>query len=246
MLLSRPTGTAVMNKDREVAMDSGGPPTPSRIKALALVVLITLALFAIHYTSLGDLFTAEHLQSVLDRAGFWAPLAFIFFYAAGVCLFIPATVLTGIGAALFGPYFGFVYVWIGAMTGAVAAFWIGRTLGGDFAATLIGGKLAKYNTKIEQNGFAAVLYLRLIYFPFTVMNFGMGLTRVRFRDYFWGTAFGILAGTFIFTFFIGTIRDAWASGDWERLFSARFFLSLGLFLLSLYLPKAVGKISRDP
>src|SRR3972149_4406711 len=45
------------------------------------------------------------------------------------------------------------------------------------------------------NGFATVLYLRLVYFPFTPMNFGMGLTKVRFWDYFSGTALDIVVGT---------------------------------------------------
>ncbi|MCK7474164.1 MAG: 6-phosphogluconolactonase [Rhodopseudomonas palustris] len=47
------------------------------------------------------------------------------------------------------------------------------------------------------------------------MNFGMGLTRVRFGDYMLGTGLGILVGTFIFTFFIGTLKDVWASGTGE-------------------------------
>ncbi len=40
------------------------------------------------------------------------------------------------------------------------------------------------------------------------MNFGMGLTRVRFKDYLWGAGLGILVGTFIFTFFVGTVKEA--------------------------------------
>ncbi len=217
----------------------------SRIKALALIAFVALALCSIRFTALGHYFTPGFLQAFLDRAGFWAPAAFVLFYAAGVCLFIPATVLTGIGAAIFGPYLGFFYVWTGAMAGAAAAFWIGRTLGRDFVANLIGERLRKYDDAIERNGFATVLYLRLVYFPFTIMNFGMGLTRVRFGDYFWGTALGILTGTFIFTFFIGTLRDVWISGDWGRLASPRVFLSLGLFLLSLLLPKFVKKIKGE-
>ena len=58
------------------------------------------------------------------------------------------------------------------------------------------------------------------------MNFGMGLTRVRFRDYFSGTALGIIVGTFIFTFFVGTVRDVWASGEWRELLSWKVFFSL--------------------
>jgi uncharacterized membrane protein YdjX (TVP38/TMEM64 family) len=93
------------------------------------------------------------------------PLVFIVMYAAGICLFLPGTLLTGLGAALFGSYLGTVVNWIGAMIGASAAFLIGRTLGREYAASLIGDKLQKYDDAIERNGFATVLYLRLVYFP---------------------------------------------------------------------------------
>ena len=97
----------------------------------------------------------------------------------------------------------------------------------------------------ERNGFATVLYLRLIYFPFTPMNFGMGLTSVRFWDYFAGTGLGIIVGTFIFTFFIGTIKDVWVSGDWGQLISFKVFFSVALFIFSFFLPKIIKKIKGE-
>ncbi|MCK7483686.1 MAG: TVP38/TMEM64 family protein [Candidatus Moduliflexus flocculans] len=166
-------------------------------------------------------------------------------YVVGVCLFVPGAVLTGLGAVIFGPYWGFVYVWIGAMIGASAAFFIGRTLGREFAASLVGDRLRKYDDAIERNGFATVLYLRLIYFPFTPMNFGMGLTKVHFRDYLFGTGLGILVGTFIFTFFIGTLKDVWVSGNWAELLSFKVFFSVALFVFSFFIPKFVNKARQS-
>ena len=84
--------------------------------------------------------------------------------------------------------------------------------------------------------------MRLVYFPFTAMNFGMGLTRVRFRDFLWGTGLGILAGTFIFTFFIGTVKEVWATGQWANLLSGKVFFSLGLFVFSLFIPKIINTL----
>jgi uncharacterized membrane protein YdjX (TVP38/TMEM64 family) len=89
-------------------------------------------------------------------------------------LFLPGTLLTGLGAAIFGAYWGLVYVWIATMLGASGAFLIGRTLAREFASSLIGDKLKKYDDAIERSGFATALYLRVVYFPFTPMNFGMG------------------------------------------------------------------------
>jgi uncharacterized membrane protein YdjX (TVP38/TMEM64 family) len=215
------------------------------IKASTLAAFVMAAVYIIHFTPVKEFLTKEALSRFLEAAGLWAPLAFVVVYTVGVCLFVPGTILTALGAAIFGAYWGFLYVWIGAMAGATAAFWIGRTLGREFAATLIGDRLKKYDDAIERNGFATVLYLRLVYFPFTAMNFGMGLTRVRFWDFFLGTAFGIIIGTFIFTFFIGTLKEVWASGHWEQLFSFRVFFSIGLFVFSLFIPKIIKKFKEE-
>jgi uncharacterized membrane protein YdjX (TVP38/TMEM64 family) len=215
------------------------------IKALIFVAFIVGAILLVRYTPVRSYLTPKALGSFLEAVGFWAPLVFMLFYALGVCLFLPGTLLTGLGAAVFGPYWAFVYVWFGAMAGASAAFIIGRTLGREFAASLIGDKLKKYDDAVERNGFATVLYLRLVYFPFTPMNFGMGLTKVRFWDYFAGTGLGIIVGTFIFTFFIGTLKNVWVSGNWGELLSAKVFFSVALLIFSFFIPKIVKKIGGE-
>ena len=215
------------------------------IKAVVFVLFIGAAIFIIRFTSLRQFFNQEVLSHFLEETGFWAPFIFVLIYTAGICLFVPGTLLTALGAAFFGPYRGFLYVWIGAMAGASAAFWIGRTLARDFAASLIGDRLRRYDDAIERNGFATVLYLRLIYFPFTAMDFGMGLTKVRFWDYFFGTGLGIAVGTFIFTFFVGTLKEVWASGNWGNLLSFKVFFSIGLFVFSLFIPKIINRFKKE-
>jgi uncharacterized membrane protein YdjX (TVP38/TMEM64 family) len=226
----------------------GEEPVKSRkkglAKALILLVFIIAAVCLIRFTPVKGYLTAKALGSFLDKVGIWAPIVYMFVYAIGVCLFVPGTILTGLGGAIFGAYWGFVYVWIGAMLGASVAFWIGRTLGRDFAASMIGNKLKKYDDAIERNGFAAVLYLRLVYFPFTPLNFGMGLTKVRFWDYFFGTGLGITVGTFILIFFFATLKEVWVSGHWSELISFRVFFSVGLFIFSLFIPKIVKLIFK--
>jgi uncharacterized membrane protein YdjX (TVP38/TMEM64 family) len=220
-------------------------PSNAVFKAIIFAAFVIAAIFSIRFTPVKNYLTAEALGGFLETAGLWAPVVYMGIYAVGVCLFLPGTLLTGLGAAIFGAYWGFLYVWIGAMIGASAAFFIGRTLGREFAASLIGDKLKKYDDAIERNGFATVLYLRLVYFPFTLMNFGMGLTKVRFLDYFMGTGLGIIVGTFIFTFFIGTLKNVWASGNWGELISFKVFFSIGLFIFSFFIPKLIKKIKGE-
>ena len=112
--------------------------TPGRnkamIKAFMFVAFVIMAIYIFKFTPVNGYLTAEALGNFLDTVGLWAPLAFVFVYAAGVCLFVPGTLLTAIGAAIFGAYWGFLYVWLGAMVGASAAVWIWRALGREFAA----------------------------------------------------------------------------------------------------------------
>lgn len=215
------------------------------VKMVFLLFFIGLAVYLVRFSPARQYLTADQLELLLETAGIWAPLMFIIIYVAGICLFLPGTLLTALGAAIFGPYWGFLYVWTGAMIGAGLAFLIGRYLGRDFAASLIGDRLKRFDDAIERNGFATVLYLRLMYFPFTPMNFGMGLTKVRFWDYIAGTALGILVGTFIFTFFVGTLRDVWATGRWEELLSWKVFLSVILFVSSFFIPKLLKMFRKE-
>jgi uncharacterized membrane protein YdjX (TVP38/TMEM64 family) len=214
------------------------------VKAIFLFIFIVVAVVFVRYSPVQNYLTPEGLGRFLDTAGIWAPIIFIFVYASGICLFVPGTLLTGLGAAIFGAYWGFLYVWFGAMIGASLSFWIGRGLGREFAASLIGTRLKKYDDAIASNGFATVLYLRLVYFPFTPMNFGMGLTKVHFSDYLFGTGLGIVVGTFIFTFFIGTLKEVWASGNWAQLISFKVFFSIALFVFSFFIPKIIKKIKN--
>src|SRR5208283_3343636 len=144
----------VPKAERLSFMESHEKQMGAVIKAAVLVLFVITAVVIVRFTPVKGFLTAERLGRFLENAGFLAPLAFIIVYAAGVCLFVPGTFLTALGAAIFGPYFGFLYVWVAAMLGSSLAFFIGRYLGRDFAASLIGDRLRKYDEAIERNGFA--------------------------------------------------------------------------------------------
>ncbi|MEE8423805.1 MAG: TVP38/TMEM64 family protein [Thermodesulfobacteriota bacterium] len=215
------------------------------IKAIIFLVFIIIAVAVFRFSPVREVFSITVLQDFIASSGIWGPIVFIGIYALGVCLFIPGTILTATGAVLFGTLYGFIYNEIGAMIGASISFFIGRYLGRDFVASLIGDRLKKYDDKVEKHGFTTVLYLRLVFFPFVPMNFGMGLTKVRFTDFFWGTLCGIIAGGFILTFFFATLSEIMISGDWRQLLSVKVYFSVALFIASFFIPKIVKKIKGD-
>jgi uncharacterized membrane protein YdjX (TVP38/TMEM64 family) len=202
------------------------------VKAFILLILAGIAVGLVECTSIKTFFTPQRLQRIISEAGLMGPALLVIFCAAGTCIFIPGTVLIAIGAAIYGPYWGFACVWPGALAGAAIAFLIARGLGREFVSSTIGDSFKRYDDLIERKGFNAVLFLRLMCLPFAPISYGLGLTKVRFGDYLIGTALGGAVTIFVITFFIGTLREIWISGDWSRLFSARIALSLGFLIVS--------------
>jgi len=60
-----------------------------------------------------------------------------------------------------------------------------------------------------------------------------------------GTGLGIMAGTFIFTFFTGTLKEVWASGNWGELLSFKAFFPVGFFIFSFSIPAIIKKIRKE-
>ncbi len=189
----------------------------------------------------------HQLQRIIGEAGLMGPALLVVLCAIGTCFFVPITVFVVAGAAIFGPYPGLACVIPGALAGAAISYLAARRLGREFVHSLIGHRLSKYDDRIELNGFKAVLLLRLMFLPFAPLNYLAGLTKVRFRDFFFATAIGEALTIFATIFFIGEIRDIWISGDRGRLFSARIALSLGsLIALGLIAKLAQSKYAGKP
>ena len=60
-----------------------------------------------------------------------------------------------------------------------------------------------------------------------------------------GTGLGIIVGVFIFTYFVGAVREVWRSGDWGGLLSGKVIFSVGLFVFSFFIPKIIQKIKGE-
>ena len=215
--IRRPTGKAII-----------------KFSIFILYIILAMNVNVANLTLVKNCLTKEWLESV----GFLAPLVYIVIYGVWISLLKPGAPLTALGASTFGVYWGFLYVWMGAMAGATASFWIGRTLARDFVASLIN---KKFDDAIERNGFAIVLYLRLLFFPFNILNFGTGLTKIHFWNYFLATGIGIIAGTLLFTYSIGALKEVWITGNWGELISFKVFFSLGLYIFLFFLPKIINK-----
>lgn len=158
----------------------------------ALVLAFVLVSVGLHLSGWSG---PERLQALVESAG-WAGVAvFVVGYAVLVLAPTPASVLTILGGALFGLWWGTLLAWAGALLGALGGFLLGRRLGRPAVDRLLRGRLQQADQVLTRHGLVAVLAVRLLpLFPFTPLNYAAGLLGVRARDYVLGTAVGIVPG----------------------------------------------------
>ena len=111
------------------------------------------------------------LESWVNEAGATGPLLFMLIYAIATVLFLPGSLLTLTGGALFGPIWGTLYNLTGATLGATLAFLVSRYLASDWAETKSGGRLKQLKWGVENEGWRFVALVRLVpLFPFNLLN----------------------------------------------------------------------------
>jgi len=148
---------------------------------------------------------AEWVKSL----GVWGPVAFIAGYAVAAVLFIPGSLLTLAGGAIFGLTNGVMIVFLAAVLGSSAAFLVSRYVARSSVERRLAGnaRFAAIDRAVGAQGRKIVFLLRLSpVFPFTLLNYGLGLTNVRFVDYVIASI-GMLPGTLLYVYYGKVIGD---------------------------------------
>ena len=213
-------------------------------KLLVLVALLVAAALAVRASPARGWLTPRGIEQLLAalREPWWAPLAFVAAYTIAAALDFSGLVLTLVGGAVFGFWWGALLNLLGANLGASAAFWVARLLGREGLHALLGGRLLGGLDRLaHQAGFAWLLRLRLIpIVPFNLLNFASGLTALPWRTYAAATAIGVIPATLVYTFF----ADALLSGSREaghRVF-VRLLIAGALLVLLSFVPTIARKL----
>ena len=171
-----------------------------------------------------------------------APLLFILIYALGTVLFLPGSVLTLAGGALFGPLWGTLYNLAGATLGASLAFLVARYLAGDWVEQRASGRLRRLKQGVEQEGWRFVAFVRLVpLFPFNLLNYALGLTRIRLLDYALASFIFMAPGALAYTYLGYVGREAVGGG--EDLIR-KGLLALALLAVAALLPGMIGRLRQ--
>lgn len=167
------------------------------IKALFFTLsLVSLIAFALAFY--------KHSQEIIqwiDGLGWLAPFLFLITYCLATLLLLPTMILTLAGGAIFGPVIGLILNLIGATTGAAFAFLITRYLTHRWVLKNRNEKFQQLIAGVDEKGWMFVAFLRLIpVIPFNLVNYGMGITSIKFRLYLIATFFFLIPAEIIYTY----------------------------------------------
>lgn len=216
-----------------------------------IIVLLLLAGSFLLFHILGwdeylDFASVSERRLALRRyveAHYWvAVAAFIGIYMT-TALFVPgAIVLTLVGGFLFGVPLAALYVNVGATLGAVIALLVSRHLAGSWIQERYAEQLVSLNRAIERHGISYLMALRILpIFPFFVVNYLAGLTRIPLKTFIWTTSLGMLPGSLIYAYAglqLGSINRP------EDIFSAKILTALALLSFFTLLPPIFDVLSR--
>ncbi|MEG4033619.1 TVP38/TMEM64 family protein [Microcoleus sp. w1-18aA5] len=190
----------------------------ARVKFKRILLFFSIALLlAILIVATRSAYVQDVLRTLLMRIedlGWWGPVAFVATYNLATVLFVPGSLLTLGGGAIFGLWWGSVYVFAASILGAVFAFAIGRYLCRDRVVKYMEShpKFKALDRAVSQQGLKIVFLTRLCpLFPFNLLNYALGITQVSLKDYVLGS-FGMIPGTIMYVYSGSLVGEVAAIG----------------------------------
>jgi len=226
-------------------------PAPAERSLSATLLRVTLGIAAVAAVVLLGREVGGYVPRFatwVDGLGALGPIVFIVGYVLAVVGFVPGSILTLAAGAIFGLAEGVLYVLIAAWIGSCAAFLIARYVARSAVEARVGANpsFTAIDRAVAAEGRKIVFLLRLSpAFPFSLLNYGLGLTRVSFKDYAIAGV-GMLPGTLLYTYYgkvIGSVAEI-ASGTAPEAGVERYVL-LGVGLVATIAVTAiVTRIAR--
>jgi uncharacterized membrane protein YdjX (TVP38/TMEM64 family) len=178
----------------------------SKIKFFLLISFIIAGIVSIKLSGLDQYLDQDRLREWISSYGVWGPIVYIIFYSIAPSLMLPGVPITVAGGVLFGPIGGTIYTSIGATIGASIAFLISRYLGRDWVDAMLKDRWKELDAEVDRQGWKIVAFTRLIpLFPFNMLNYAFGLTRIRFSHYVLASFIFMLPGIVAYIVFSSSL-----------------------------------------
>jgi len=178
------------------------PTGPSKLR-LALLAVFLVGLFVLgSVTGWADRFTLDGVRDTIAGAGLWGFAIFLAVFAVGELLHVPGFLFVAAAVLAYGRLYGGVAAYVGAVVSVVVSFAVVRGVGGKALGGLKNARVRRILDKLEQRPVRVVAILRIILWMAPPLNYALALSPVRFRDYFIGSALGLILPMIVASAFI--------------------------------------------
>lgn len=168
------------------------PPAPTRWGRIGLLaVLFGGSLLAAKLTGLTEMVSVESIRALMDTAGPFGFFAFVAAFGVGELMHIPGVVFVGGAALAYGPIYGALAAYLGAVGSVILSFVVVRAVGGQPLGNIQRPRVKRILSRLDDHPVTTVALLRLIFWMAPFLNYGLAMSKVRFRDYLLGSAIGL-------------------------------------------------------
>lgn len=165
-------------------------PSSNRLRVVGIVLFLVGAYVLAQQSDFITTLDPYVVREAVSQWGALSVLAFIFFYAVGLLLYVPGTLFTVAGALLFGKLYGFLIVWVAANIAMNLSFILVRLIGGKLLDQVKQPLILKMMNRLDDHPIQTIIILRMTLFTAPALNTVLALCRVRGSDHFWGTLIG--------------------------------------------------------
>jgi uncharacterized membrane protein YdjX (TVP38/TMEM64 family) len=217
-------------------------PRKQRLLRVFLLAVVLVTVVWVSWRHASDHMSIEGMRALLGPDARYGPLVFMAMVVAGIFTRVPmaGTLVIATGAVLLGTFHAFAYGWVAALIGTTSTFLLVRYVARDSVQHVLYGfspRLRALDDRLTRNGFWTVCGLRLVLGLAPLLNWGLGVTGVRTRDYIAGTALGLVPNIAVVVFFADAIAN-------RRPSSGIVPVSVALGAALVIVPAATAHVAR--
>lgn len=189
--------------------------------------------------------TPNSIRDYIQSFGKFAVIVYIIAYILNtISVFPPIAPLSLAAGLAFGSFWGAIYLMLAALIGTSITFLMSRFFGRGLVEKILKGKLKNLDEKLAKNGFTTILFFRVIpLLPYEVLNYASGLSKIRFKDYFFATFLGLIPGVVIAVFFGGSLGEIKSFRD---IFALKFLVAVSLMIAIIAIPLIYKMMHKSP
>jgi uncharacterized membrane protein YdjX (TVP38/TMEM64 family) len=187
--------------------------------------------------------TPASIRDYIQSFGALSALVYVIAYVLNTISVLPPIAPLSLTAGLaFGSLWGAILLMAAALIGTSATFMISKFFGRGLVEKILKGKFKNLDEKLQRNGFLTVLFFRLVpLVPYELLNYACGLSKIKFKDYFFATLLGLIPGVVVAAFFGGSLGEI---KSFQDIFAPKFLIAIGLMILIITIPAIYQIIKR--